>query len=175
MQYKTTAAAREASRIAQLDIKPQTLRNWTRVSEFDAFWSDDANPMPGHVRTFNDHDIAVIVEIARLRIGNLSYPEIANRLPEILSQEEPRKEEPQEPPQDPPDAPGTAITPAPMQYDLSPIVTATNANSTRLSTVEQRLAAVEAQRVNLHAIIAAFALGMLTIAIAVAIAVAMIR
>jgi len=174
MHYKTTAAAREASRIAQLDIKPQTLRNWTRVSEFMGFWSDDANPTPGHVRTFNDHDIAVIVEIAKLRQGNLSYPEIANRLPGILEETpEPQVEEATEPPTNAPAAPGTAIAPAPVSFDLSPILDATNANSTRLSSVERRLATVESQRINVYVAIAMFALGMLTIAVAVAVAIAL--
>lgn len=168
-------AAKEVSETTGLPVNPSTLRNWAASPTFRPFWSDLASPEQGSIRRFTPHDLRVIAAIAQLRNQNLSYEAVAERLPEILSQEEPQVEEPQEPPQDDTEAPGTAIQPAPMQYDLSPIVTATNANSARLSSVEQRLATVEAQRVNVYAIVAAFALGMLTIAIAVAIAVAMIR
>lgn len=176
MQYKTTAAAREASRIAQLDIKPQTLRNWARVDEFAPFWSDDANPLPGHVRTFNDHDIGVIVAIARLRQGNLSYPEIANRLPEILEERtETEEAEAAEVETDAPEAPGQALQVSSMQYDLTPFVTATNANNARLADVEKRLATVESQRTNVTLAVAMFVAGMLVVAIAVAVALALVR
>jgi len=84
----------------QLGVTPATIRNYAQ--KFANHLSPEAAPEPGHVRQFNDDDVALLSQAKTLLRNGLTYAQADERLAVIDVASMPP----------PPQAPGTAMVPA---------------------------------------------------------------